>query len=59
MMQPRMMGQRSLPQSQTLRGEDHATTMQRLRVVRQYQLSDVRSNPQIALGAARLTSLGC
>jgi hypothetical protein len=53
-MQPRLNVQRSLPNSQILRGDDHATTMQRLRVLRQYRISDMRSNPQIALGADRL-----
>ena len=40
----------SLPNSVILRGEDHATTMQRLRVVRQYKIEDIRSRPQITLG---------
>jgi len=53
-MQPRVTGQRNLPNSTILRGDDHATTMQRLRVVRQYGLSDVRSNPQVMLGETKL-----
>ncbi len=48
--QPRVTGQRTLPNSVILRGEDHATTMQRLRVVRQYKIEDIRSKPQIMLG---------
>jgi len=53
-MQPRVTGQRSLPNSTILRGEEHAATMQRLRVVRQYGISDVRSNPQVMLGEMKL-----
>jgi hypothetical protein len=41
---------RSLPNSVILRGESHATTMQRLHVVRQYKMEDLRSRPQIMLG---------
>lgn len=52
--QSRVTGQRSLPNSLILRGDDHATTMQRLRVVRQYGLGDVRSNPQVALGEGKV-----
>lgn len=52
--QPRFTGQRNLPNSLTLRGEDHATTMQRLHVVRQYRIEDVRSKPRIMLGAVAL-----
>lgn len=37
-----------------LGGGTHAETMQRLRVVRTYALPNVRSSPQITLGAARL-----
>lgn len=48
--QPRDTGERALPNSVILRGEDHATTMQRLHVVRQYKIEDVRSRPQITLG---------
>jgi hypothetical protein len=48
--QPRFAEQRSLPNSVILRGEEHATTMQRLRVVRQYKIEDIRSRPQIMLG---------
>jgi hypothetical protein len=47
---PRLPEQQSLPNSVILRGEDHATTMQRLRVVRQYKIEDIRSRPQITLG---------
>ncbi len=52
--QSRVTGQRSLPNSVILRGDDHATTMQRLRVVRQYALSDIHSNPQTMLGQVQL-----
>jgi len=52
--QPRVMKLQSLPNSVILRGEDHATTMQRLRVVRQYKIEDVRSRPQIMLGNVQL-----
>lgn len=52
--QSRVTGERSLPNSVILRGDDHATTMQRLRVVRQHTLSDVRANPQVTLGEAKL-----
>ncbi len=48
--QPRIMEPRSLPNSVILRGESHATTMQRLRVVRQYKIEDIRLKPQIMLG---------
>lgn len=46
--------QRNLPNSVVLRGESHATTMQRLRVVHQYALSDVRSNGRVTLGTTKL-----
>jgi hypothetical protein len=52
--QPRIIMHQSLPNSVILRGEDHATTMQRLRVVRQYKIEDVRSRPQITLGNVRM-----
>jgi len=52
--QPRFPEQRSLPNSVILRGEDHAATMQRLRVVRQYKIEDVRSRPKIMLGNLQL-----
>jgi hypothetical protein len=52
--QPRMTGQRSLPNSVILGGGTHAQTMQRLRVVRKYALSDLRTNSQVTLGEARL-----
>jgi len=50
----RATGQRSLPNSVILRGDNQPTTMQRLRVVRQYALADVRSNSQVTLGEAQL-----
>jgi hypothetical protein len=52
--QSRVTGQRSLPNSVTLRGDNHAATMQRLRVSRQYALSDLRSHPQAMLGEVKL-----
>src|SRR5579863_1606024 len=52
--QPRIAVPRSLPNSVILRGEDHATTMQRLHVVRQYALQNLRSNPRVTLGEAQL-----
>lgn len=52
--EPRASGQRSLPSSVILGGGNHAATMQRLRVVRKYALSDIRSNPQVTLGEAKL-----
>jgi hypothetical protein len=53
-MQSRETGQRSLPNSVVLQGGTHAQTMQRLRVVRQYALPDLRANPSVTLGATRL-----
>jgi hypothetical protein len=47
-------GARSLPNSVILRGEDHATTMQKLRVTRQYALNDLRTRPQAMLGETKL-----
>jgi hypothetical protein len=52
--QPRPTNQRALPQSVILRGDAYSSTIQQLHVVRQYPLSSVRSNPQVALGDARL-----
>ena len=52
--QPRPTGQRSIPNSVILRGGTHAETMQRLHVLRTYALSDVRTNPQVTVGEARL-----
>jgi hypothetical protein len=53
--QPRVTGQRTLPNSVILRGDaNHAATMQRLRVVRQYALPQVRSNPHVMLGESQL-----
>ncbi|MGA2169375.1 MAG: hypothetical protein ABSG62_14290 [Terracidiphilus sp.] len=46
--------QRNLPGSVILRGEPHATTMQRLGVVKLHELSALRSNPQVTLGTAKL-----
>jgi hypothetical protein len=52
--QPRATDQRSLQNSVILRGGTHAATMQRLHVVRKYTLTDLRTNPQVMLGEARL-----
>ena len=46
--------QRSLPNSVVLRGESNAATMQRLRVTRQYSMSDVRSSGRVALGTTKI-----
>ena len=53
-MQSRETGQRSLPNSVVLQGGTHAQTMQRLRIVRQYALQDLRANPRVTLGESRL-----
>jgi hypothetical protein len=45
---------RSLSNSVILQGGNHAATMQRLRVSRQYSLASVRSNPQVSNGDAHL-----
>jgi hypothetical protein len=52
--QPATTGQRPVPNSVILRGGTHAETMQRLRVVRTYQLSELRSSPKVTVGEARL-----
>jgi len=52
--QPRTTGERPIPNSVILGGGTHAETMQRLHVVRTYALSDLRTNSQVTLGAARL-----
>ncbi len=52
--QPRSTGERPIPNSVILGGGTHAETMQRLHVVRTYALSDLRTNSQVTLGAARL-----
>jgi hypothetical protein len=52
--QPRIIMHQNLPNSVILRGEDHAITMQRLRVVRQYRIEDLRSRPQIVMGESKL-----
>jgi hypothetical protein len=52
--QPRILLKQSLPNSVILHGEDHATTMQRLHVVRQYKIEDLRTRPQITLGTHSL-----
>ena len=50
----RTTGLRPIPNSVILNGETHAANMQRLRVVRKYALSDLRTNSQVTLGQARL-----
>ena len=54
MEQPRAMNQGPLANSVILQGGNHAQTMQRLHVVRQYTLSSLRSNPRVMLGDAQL-----
>ena len=51
--------QRSLPESVTLKGTSHADTMKQLRVVRQYEMTDLRTNPHITLGAIPWTLRPC
>jgi hypothetical protein len=46
--------QRSVANSVILRGGTYAETMQRLHVVRKLAVSDLRSRPQMTLGAAQL-----
>jgi hypothetical protein len=46
--------QRPLANSVILQGGNHAQTMQRLRVVHQYTLSNLRTNPHVTLGSAHL-----
>ena len=53
--QPLATGLRPIPNSVILGGGTHAETMQRLHVVRTYALADLRTNPQVTLGAARLS----
>ncbi len=52
--QPRVANQRSYANSVILQGGTHAQTMQRLHVVRQYALQNLRANPRVTLGAAQL-----
>jgi hypothetical protein len=52
--QARAMNQQPIANSVTLQGGTHAQTMQRLHVVRQYALQDLRSNPHVMLGEAQL-----
>ena len=52
--QARAMNQQSYASSVILQGGNHAQTMQRLHVVRQYALQDLRSNPRVMLGQAQL-----
>jgi hypothetical protein len=52
--QARAMNQQSYANSVILQGGTHAQTMQRLHVVRQYALQDLRSNPHVTLGEAQL-----
>jgi hypothetical protein len=46
--------QRSLSGSVILQGGNQPVTMQRVRVLRQYSLSSVRSNPQVVVGTGRV-----
>jgi len=52
--QPRAMNQQPYANSVILQGGNHAQTMQRLHVVRQYELSNLRANPHVMLGDAQL-----
>ena len=52
--QARTMNQRPYANSVILQGGTQAQTMQRLRVVRQYALQNLRSNPRVTLGEAQL-----
>ena len=52
--QPRRTSETLLPNSAILRGGTHTETMQRLRVVRTYAMSDLRTNSQVRVGEARL-----
>jgi hypothetical protein len=52
--QPRATGLRPIANSVILGGGTYAGTMQRLRVVRKYAFSDLRTNSQVTLGEARL-----
>ncbi len=52
--QPIAMRQRSLPNSVILSGGTHASTMQRLHVVRTYALPDLRNKPEVTLGEAHV-----
>jgi hypothetical protein len=52
--QPRAMNQQPYANSVILQGGNHAQTMQRLHVVRQYAFQDLRSNPHVMLGEAQL-----
>jgi len=52
--QPGTSGPRPTPNLAILRGGTHAETMQRLRVVRTYQLSELRANSKVTVGEAKL-----
>jgi len=52
--QARAMNLQPNPNSVILQGGNHAQTMQRLHVVRQYALPGLRSNPHVMLGEAQL-----
>jgi hypothetical protein len=52
--QARTMNQRPYAKSVILQGGTQAQTMQRLHVVRQYALQNLRSNPRVMLGEAQL-----
>jgi hypothetical protein len=52
--QPRAVDPRPVANSVILGGGNHAQTMQRLHVVRQFQLQSLRSNPRVSLGDSQL-----
>jgi len=52
--QPSTAGRGAIPNSVILGGGTHAATMQRLRVVRKYEVSGLRTSSQVTLGEARL-----
>jgi hypothetical protein len=52
--QPLLTIARPIPNSVILRGGTHEETMQRLHVIRKYDLTSLRTSPQITAGEARL-----
>src|SRR5579862_8623782 len=52
--QARVQTQRPIANSVILGGGNHAQTMQRLHVVRQYTLPNLRANPHVMVGEAQL-----
>jgi len=53
-MQSRVTGLQSLPNSVILTGASPAASVQRLPVLRQFALADIRSNPRVSIGGARI-----